>query len=137
MPLVVTLTTITNSFIVIVLSQKHLRTPTNFVLLSMAITDLLTGLTSVPWFLHYYTMKGYLVDATRGMNDFWCRTHPLLSHILPTVWHTAGIYLTVFLAVQRYVYVCVPDNIYRVCTPRTTKVSVFCIISVSSENMKY
>uniref|UniRef100_A0A914YZG0 G-protein coupled receptors family 1 profile domain-containing protein n=1 Tax=Panagrolaimus superbus TaxID=310955 RepID=A0A914YZG0_9BILA len=128
MPLLVTITTITNSFIIVVLSQKHLRTPTNFVLLSMALTDLLTGLTSVPWFLHYYTLKGYLIDEQEGMSEFWCRTHPILSHILPTVWHTAGIYLTVFLAVQRYIYVCVPSSVHRVCTPKTTKISVFCIV---------
>uniref|UniRef100_A0A7E4VXP8 G_PROTEIN_RECEP_F1_2 domain-containing protein n=2 Tax=Panagrellus redivivus TaxID=6233 RepID=A0A7E4VXP8_PANRE len=84
MPLFVTITTITNSFIIVVLSQKHLRTPTNFVLLSMALVDLLTGLTSVPWFLHYYTLKGHLIDKSKGMNEFWCRIHPILSQILPT-----------------------------------------------------
>lgn len=44
MPILVAIMTTTNTFIVIVLSQKHLRTPTNFVLLSMASVDLLTGI---------------------------------------------------------------------------------------------
>jgi len=46
MPILCAITAMTNSFIVVVLSQKHLRTPTNLVLLSMAIVDLMTGLSS-------------------------------------------------------------------------------------------
>lgn len=47
MPILVACMTTTNTFIIIVLSQKHLRTPTNFVLLSMASVDLLTGINSI------------------------------------------------------------------------------------------
>jgi len=39
MPLVVAITVLTNSFIVIVLSHRSLRTPTNFVLGAMAISE--------------------------------------------------------------------------------------------------
>ncbi|CAD5217651.1 unnamed protein product [Bursaphelenchus okinawaensis] len=74
LPSVVSITVVTNTFIITVLLQKHLRTPTNLVLLSMAATDLLTG-----------------------------------------VW------LTVFLAIQRYVYVVVPTAIPHLCTPSRTK----------------
>uniref|UniRef100_A0A915DB25 G-protein coupled receptors family 1 profile domain-containing protein n=1 Tax=Ditylenchus dipsaci TaxID=166011 RepID=A0A915DB25_9BILA len=131
MPLLVAVTTVTNTFIVVVLSQKHLRTPTNFVLVSMAIADLLTGLTSLPWFLYYYTLKGYEADEQWGLNSFWCHVYPFLSYIIPTIWHTAGIWLTVFLAVQRYVYVCVPSFVHRLCTPKTTRVAVAFITAFS------
>ncbi|KAI1712707.1 serpentine type 7TM GPCR chemoreceptor srw domain-containing protein [Ditylenchus destructor] len=131
MPVLVAITTITNTFIVIVLSQKHLRTPTNFVLLSMAIADLLTGLTSIPWFIYYYTLKGYEADERSGLNSFWCHVYPFLSYIIPTIWHTAGIWLTVFLAVQRYVYVCVPGFVHRLCTPKTTRIAVAMITGFS------
>uniref|UniRef100_A0A914CAG2 G-protein coupled receptors family 1 profile domain-containing protein n=1 Tax=Acrobeloides nanus TaxID=290746 RepID=A0A914CAG2_9BILA len=131
LPIFVATTTVINTFIVIVLSQKHLRTPTNYVLTSMAVTDLLTGLTSLPWFLYYYTMKGYLVDQRSGLDSFWCHVYPYLSYILPTVWHTAVIFLTVFLAIQRYVYVCVPGSIHRVCTPLTTRKCVIGIVLFS------
>ena len=47
MPILVAVTAVTNSFIIIVLSQRHLRTPTNSVLLAMAIADLLTGMHTV------------------------------------------------------------------------------------------
>lgn len=58
MPIIVAITVATNSFIVIVLSHKYLRTPTNYVLLSMAVTELLTGLSGMPWLLYYYTLQG-------------------------------------------------------------------------------
>uniref|UniRef100_A0A1I7XQ98 G_PROTEIN_RECEP_F1_2 domain-containing protein n=1 Tax=Heterorhabditis bacteriophora TaxID=37862 RepID=A0A1I7XQ98_HETBA len=83
MPLLVTITTITNSFIMLVLSQKHLKTPTNIVLFAMAVTDLLT---------------------VYGLNPFWCQAHAYLFEILPSISHTAATLLTVFLAVQRYIY---------------------------------
>jgi len=58
MPLVVAITLLTNSFIVVVLSQRQLRTPTNVVLGGMAISELLTGLSCLPWLLYYYTFRG-------------------------------------------------------------------------------
>ena len=42
-------TTICNSLVIIVLSQKNMRTPTNLVLLAMAIMDLLTIACPCPW----------------------------------------------------------------------------------------
>uniref|UniRef100_A0A914HHA6 G-protein coupled receptors family 1 profile domain-containing protein n=1 Tax=Globodera rostochiensis TaxID=31243 RepID=A0A914HHA6_GLORO len=48
MPLIVAITILTNSFIVVVLSHRSLRTPTSFVLGAMAITELLTGLLCLP-----------------------------------------------------------------------------------------
>ncbi|EPB79166.1 7 transmembrane receptor [Ancylostoma ceylanicum] len=58
MPVIVMLTLATNSFIVIVLSHKYLRTPTNYVLLAMAVSELLTGLCVMPWFMYYFTLSG-------------------------------------------------------------------------------
>ena len=62
MPCVVSATLITNTFIVIVLVHKRLRTPTNYVLLAMAISELMTGLSSTPWMIYYFTLKGLIID---------------------------------------------------------------------------
>ncbi|CAJ0934682.1 unnamed protein product, partial [Mesorhabditis belari] len=131
MPFLVIITTITNCFIVIVLSQKHLRTPTNGVLLAMAITDLMTGLTSIPWFIYYYTLKGYAIDQVYGMDRFSCFAFRYLFDSIPSVLHTTATWLTVFLAVQRYVYVCVPDSVHFYCTPRTTRCAIIMIFFLS------
>ncbi|KAI6201099.1 CBN-DOP-3 protein [Aphelenchoides besseyi] len=46
-PIVCGITTVTNSCIIVVLSKVHLRTPTNFILTSMAFMDLLTEYSSL------------------------------------------------------------------------------------------
>jgi len=50
MPFLLILTIVANTLIVLVLVQKHMRTPTNLVLMSMAIADLLTLLFPSPWY---------------------------------------------------------------------------------------
>lgn len=103
-PALMVITMITNSFIVIVLSQKHLRTPTNMILLAMAVTELITALSSGPWLLFYYTFGGHKHVEKYGMPKFWCHSQQILMENIPTVFHTGAIWLTVFLAVNRYIY---------------------------------
>lgn len=106
MPLIVAVTLATNSFIVLVLSHRSLRTPTNYVLLGMAVTELLTGLTCLPWLLYYYTLEGYKTDRESGLPAFWCVSFPYMASVLPSMFHMAAIWSTVYLAVQRYIYIC-------------------------------
>ncbi|KJH43704.1 hypothetical protein DICVIV_10283 [Dictyocaulus viviparus] len=73
MPVIVMLTLATNSFIVIVLSQKYLRTSTNYVLLSMAISELLTGLSVMPWFMYYFTLSDVIDFFMHELNEVRCR----------------------------------------------------------------
>lgn len=54
MPLLLIITILFNSMIVIVLSQKHMRTPTNMVLLVMAIFDMMTLMFPAPWYFYAY-----------------------------------------------------------------------------------
>uniref|UniRef100_A0A0N4ZC59 G_PROTEIN_RECEP_F1_2 domain-containing protein n=1 Tax=Parastrongyloides trichosuri TaxID=131310 RepID=A0A0N4ZC59_PARTI len=131
LPFLVSVTTVTNSFIIIVLSQKHLRTPTNYVLFSMALSDMLIGLSSLPWFLYYYTFNGYKIDELFGLSPFWCSLYPYISTYIPTIFRTCANWLAVYLAVQRYVYVCVPASVHRYCTPRTTKIIIVTIFTAS------
>ncbi|CAJ0560357.1 unnamed protein product, partial [Mesorhabditis spiculigera] len=121
MPLVVALTVATNSFIVVVLSHKYLRTPTNFVLLAMAVSELLTGVCCIPWFLYYYTFGGYHTDAESGLPSIWCQLIPFMASFFPSIFHATAIYLTVYLAIQRYVYICIPTLVRRFCTIKYSK----------------
>uniref|UniRef100_A0A1I7WGR9 G_PROTEIN_RECEP_F1_2 domain-containing protein n=1 Tax=Heterorhabditis bacteriophora TaxID=37862 RepID=A0A1I7WGR9_HETBA len=176
-PIIILITLVTNSFVVVVLSNKNLRTPTNHILLSMAITELMTGkeqegnfnvyiyvglhillsanilevkyfsgLSSCPWFLYYYTFDGLYVDHEEGLPDFWCKAHPYFAVHLPTMsvininfcslylFHTAAIWLTVYLAIQRYIYVCLPSLVVRFCCPKRTKhiIIYICIVAFVS-----
>lgn len=42
-PIIILVTLITNSLVVLVLSHRNLRTPTNHILLAMAVAELMTG----------------------------------------------------------------------------------------------
>ncbi|KAI1706873.1 7 transmembrane receptor (rhodopsin family) domain-containing protein [Ditylenchus destructor] len=117
MPAIVAITIATNSFIVVALSHRYLRTPTNYVLLAMAVTELLTGLSCLPWLLYYYTFN----DHNQGLPAFWCVIFPYCASILPSIFHTAAIWLTVYLAVQRYIYICVPKMVQNHCTISRSK----------------
>uniref|UniRef100_A0A914D7J8 G-protein coupled receptors family 1 profile domain-containing protein n=1 Tax=Acrobeloides nanus TaxID=290746 RepID=A0A914D7J8_9BILA len=132
MPIIVAVTIATNSFIVLVLSHRYLRTPTNYVLLAMAVTELLTGLSCLPWLLYYYTFEGYIIDAREGLPPFWCTMFPYMASVMPSIFHTAAIWLTVYLAVQRYIYICLPKLVRSHCTARRSKqvIMVICIASL-------
>lgn len=127
MPLVVAITVLTNSFIVVVLSHRSLRTPTNFVLGAMAISELLTALVCLPWLLYYYTFQGFETDEHQGLPAFWCWLFPYLATILPSMFHTSAIWLTVYLAIQRFIYICMPKLVQKQCTMQRSKQIVICI----------
>lgn len=101
-PSVVVFTCVTNLLICIVLLKKHMRTPANCLLVAMALADLLTGLCSLPCFVHFYTL-GHFRD---WVPYSWCTVYVTLVDYLPTAFHTASIWLTTALATQRYVHVC-------------------------------
>ncbi|OXA60696.1 Sex peptide receptor [Folsomia candida] len=94
-PVLFVITIIANTLVVVVLAKRHMRTPTNAVLMAMAISDMLTVLFPAPW---------------------------LLYMTIPNFFHTASIWLTLALAVQRYIYVCHAPVARSWCTmPRVLK----------------
>ncbi|KAK7474214.1 hypothetical protein BaRGS_00034563 [Batillaria attramentaria] len=107
---------LTNSLICIVLLKKHMRTATNVLLVAIAISDMLTGLFPVPVFIYFF-----------ATDRFWefvpyegCYAVEYLIAILPTVFHTASIWLTLGLGIQRYISVCHPFKARRLCTMKKT-----------------
>lgn len=56
-----------------------------------------------------------------GLPPFWCCMFPFMAFILPSVFHTAAIWLTVYLAVQRYIYICLPKYVGNHCSLKRTK----------------
>jgi len=104
-PPVILLTLFTNSLICVVLLRRGMRTATNLILAAMALSDMLTGLCPLPCFVYFYTLR-----ANRDWVPYrWCAAYVTLTDRLPTVFHTASIWLTVALAVHRYVCVCKPQ----------------------------
>ena len=104
-PPLILLTTLTNSLICVVLLRRGMRTATNLLLAAMALSDMLTGLCPLPCFVYFYTL-----GANRDWVPYsWCAAYYTLTDRLPTVVHTASIWLTVALAIHRYICVCKPQ----------------------------
>lgn len=101
-PHLVAITVITNSLVVIVLMKRNMKSPTNCVLIGMALSDMFTGLIPMPIYVYFYT-TGYYRDY---MPSWSCGIYRIFTDIVPTIFHTASIWLTLALAVQRYIYVC-------------------------------
>jgi len=74
-----------------------MRTPTNTLLVAMAVSDTLTGISPIPVYLYFYTWGRY----EDWVPYHWCFLYFCLSEHLPTIFHTASVWLTVALGIQR------------------------------------
>jgi hypothetical protein len=117
-PILVLFTLVTNILVCIVLTKRHMRSPTNTMLTAMAVSDMLTGVWPVPCFIYFFAF-GYYKDYVPYE---WCHVYNIMTINLPTIFHTASIWLTMALAIQRYIYVCHPIKAKTWCTiPRCVK----------------
>lgn len=101
-PPIAALTLFTNFLVCVVLLRREMRTPTNVLLVAMAVSDTLTAVLPTPCFVRFYTLGMY----SEWVPYRWCFAYLLLTDYLPTVMHTASIWLTLALATQRYLCVC-------------------------------
>ena len=98
-PFLSLVTLIVNTLVCVVLCKKNMRTSTNIVLAAMATADLLTGVCPTPMFVYVHTL-GYARDWP---SCSVVQLYNVFSIYLPTIFHTASIWLTVMLAAQRYI----------------------------------
>lgn len=98
MPMLLLVTIVANTLIVVVLSKKHMRTPTNAVLMAMALSDMFTLLFPAPWLFYMYTFGNHY----RPLSPVGaCYAWNVMNEVVPMLFHTASIWLTLALAVQR------------------------------------
>ncbi|XP_031150064.1 trace amine-associated receptor 13c-like [Sander lucioperca] len=111
----ISLITVTlNLLIIISISHfRQLHTPTNILLLSLAVSDLLVGLLLMPGEIFRSTSCWYF-------GDFVCATHTLLSVNITS----ASIGDMVLISVDRYVAICDPLHYTTKVTARRVK---FCV----------
>nr|CAH7747403.1 unnamed protein product [Callosobruchus chinensis] len=113
MPFLLLVTMVANTLIVVVLSKRHMRTPTNVVLMAMALCDMFTLLVPSPWLIYMYTLGNHYKPL---WPVGWCYAWNVMHEIIPNMFHTASIWLTLALAVQRYIYVCHAPLARKFCT---------------------
>ena len=66
----------------------------------------------MPCFVYFYSLGGYRDYIPYS----WCFAFNSLTEFVPLTFHTASIWLTVTLAVQRYIYVCHALTARQLCT---------------------
>ncbi|ELT88581.1 hypothetical protein CAPTEDRAFT_89325 [Capitella teleta] len=94
---------ICNVFNIIVLTRANMISTTNYILTALAMSDLLTMLSYIPFALQFYVMHGLEPSAVRNSQPW---AHFFLFHVNFTVTtHTTSIWLGVVLSVFRYAYV--------------------------------
>nr|XP_053647266.1 sex peptide receptor-like [Cherax quadricarinatus] len=126
MPVLLLVTTVANTIIVAVLWQHHMRSPTNAVLMAMALSDMLTVLFPEPAFFYMYTLNNHAKPLHPSAA---CYAWSFMHEDIPNLFHTASIWLTVVLAVQRYIYVCHPPLARTWCTlPRVISAIIWIFI---------
>lgn len=90
-PLIIIISTVLNSLIAVVLLQKQLRSPTNILLLAIALYDTLTGLFPFPAYVFIFTFQQ--CQDYIPFNYGWF--HRLNHDVLPFIFHTCSIWVKI------------------------------------------
>ncbi|XP_028292703.1 trace amine-associated receptor 13c-like [Gouania willdenowi] len=107
------LTVTLNLLVIISISHfKKLHTPTNFLLLSLALSDFSVGFVWISQIL--------LLDGCWYFSDGWCVFNAFLTAFVTC----ASVGTVVLISVDRYVAVCDPMHYSTKVTPNTAKMSV-------------
>ncbi|KAF3688183.1 Trace amine-associated receptor 13c [Channa argus] len=107
-------TVLLNLLVIISISHfKQLHTPTNLLLLSLAVSDFLVGLLAMPFQIH-------LVEPCWMLGDLVCVLHYFLLCIIAG----ASIVNTVLISADRYVAICDPLHYSSKITVKRVQVSV-------------
>lgn len=112
---------------IIVLTRKNMVSSTNFILTWLAIADLFTMLDYFPFAMHFYILKDVDLHPldTRGYG--WICF--LLFHgSFSIICHTIAIWLTIALAIFRFLYIWFPTKGSTLCTLDHAKKVIVVII---------
>lgn len=119
----------------VVLTRKSMVSPTNAILTGLAVTDLLVMAEYIPYTMHQYVWSGRPLTSQYA----WGWAVFVLFHAHFTqVFHTISIWLTVTLAVWRYIAIAYPQNTSTWCSMQRTFVvmvaAFFCSVICNIPN---
>ncbi|KAH3808162.1 sex peptide receptor-like [Dreissena polymorpha] len=107
------------------LSSKGRGKSTNLLFVSITFSDSMTGISLLP-----NSFNVYIPDID-GLSASECNTYMVLKLYISIAFHTASIWQTVFLGIQRYLCVCHPFMSGRICTFWKTRVAVLVMYMLS------
>lgn len=117
-----------NVMSIIVMSQKQMRSSTNTYLFALAISDLIKLMCD---FLYFMVILLFQINPVTG-NRAYGFLYPYAHYIFKTSLCISA-WLTVSVAIERYIYVCHPTKVKHHCNinrARTISFSVFIVMSV-------
>ena len=95
-PILVLITACCNILVIVGFLRQRMRNATNILLVSIAISDSLTGLVTLPATIHVFSESRFAL--TKG----WCEATMLSRLFVSRAFHTASVWQTLLLAVYRY-----------------------------------
>lgn len=113
---------------IVVLTRKNMLTSTNVILTGLAISDGLTMALYFPWALAMYVINGVEIQPAR--DTYQLAQFQMAYAIMSVIVHSVSIWLTVTLAVFRYVFIRFPRRGVRLCNIERAKIAC-CIVVVA------
>ena len=115
---------------IVVLTRKHMISSTNAILMWLAVADLLTMVSYFPVSIHFYIMKDPRLVFPTSKSVHWIRF--MLFHInFTVVAHTVAIWLTIMLAMWRYLFICYPTTGSQFRSMKNAKIVIFLVYILS------
>lgn len=109
-----------NSVNIAVLSRKEMISSTNSILTGLAVADLLVMIDYIPFALHVYTTIG----SELNRNSYGWAVFIYFHSIFSQTFHTISIWLTITLAVWRYIAIKFPQKNRTLCNKRNTNIAI-------------
>lgn len=94
----------TNIFNITVLVRRDMRTPTNVLLLWLAVSDILTMVPYIPFAINFYCPPSVPLDAPERFSYGWLLYMLVMINVVATT-HTISIWIGVSLAAFRFVQI--------------------------------
>ncbi|KAK6186579.1 hypothetical protein SNE40_008593 [Patella caerulea] len=111
---------------IIVLTRKNMISSTNTILMWLAVADLFTMLSYLPFIMRFYIFREKDLQMFRTRDFAWICF--LMFHAsFGIVCHTVAIWLTIALAIFRYIYICMPTKGAIYCNIRRARITIFSV----------
>lgn len=113
-PILVIFTTCCNFVVIGGFLRKHMRTPTNVILVFLAISDSMTGIVTLPVTFYVFTNEHELLSKD------WCNATMITRLYISRAFHTVSVWETLLLGVHRFLQVRYPNLAQKFCTMKKT-----------------
>ncbi|XP_045188630.1 G-protein coupled receptor dmsr-1-like [Mercenaria mercenaria] len=111
---------------IVVLNKKHMRTSTNVILMWLAVADLCTMTEYVPFALRFYIFKDPDLEFPDNKSYSWM-CYLLFHADFSLTMHSMSIWLTIMLAIFRFLYVFLPTKGSIYCSIKHAKIIIITV----------